>query len=52
MNFTSLCAQTTQEPTEVYTSATSTAVRCPLLLPPVGNKAPTAIELTLYGKKF
>lgn len=50
MNFASLCAQTTQEPTEVYTSATSTAVRCPLLLPPVGNKAPTAIELTLYGK--
>jgi single-stranded DNA-binding protein len=50
MNFASLCAQTTQEPTEVYTSATSVAVRCPLLLPPVGNKAPTAIELTLYGK--
>ena len=50
MNFASLCAQTTQEPTEIYTSATSTAVQCPLLLPPVGNKAPTAIELTLYGK--
>jgi single-stranded DNA-binding protein len=50
MNFASLCAQTTEEPIEVYTSATSTAVRCLLLLPPVGNKAPTEIEITLYGK--
>jgi single-stranded DNA-binding protein len=50
MNFASLCAQTTQEPTEVYISATNTAVRCPVLLPPVGNKSATAIELNVYGK--
>jgi single-stranded DNA-binding protein len=50
MNFASLCAQTTQEPTEVYISATNTAVRCPVLLPPVGNKSATAIELHVYGK--
>jgi len=50
MNFATLCAQTTQEPTEVYISATNTAVRCPVLLPPVGNKSATAIELHVYGK--
>lgn len=50
MNFASLCAQTTEEPREVYISATSTAMRCSVLLPPVGNKAPTPIELNVYGK--
>jgi single-stranded DNA-binding protein len=50
MNFVSVCAQTTETPREVYTSATSTAMRCALLLPPVGNKAPTPIEINIYGK--
>ena len=50
MNFITLCAQTTEAPREVYTSATSTATRCMVLLPPIGNKAPTAIELNVYGK--
>jgi len=50
MNFITVCAQTTQEPTEVYISSTNTAVRCPVLLPPVGNKGATPIELNVYGK--
>jgi single-stranded DNA-binding protein len=50
MNFVSVCAQATEAPREVYTSATSTALRCNLLLPPVGNKAPTPIEFNVYGK--
>lgn len=50
MNFATLCAQTTEAPREVFISATSTAVRCNVLLPPVGNKAPTPIELNIYGK--
>lgn len=50
MNFVSVCAQTTEAPREVYISATSTAMRCNVMLPPVGNKAPTAIELNVYGK--
>jgi single-stranded DNA-binding protein len=50
MNFVSAYAQTLEEPREVYTSATSTAIRCLVALPPVGNKAPTQIELNTYGK--
>jgi single-stranded DNA-binding protein len=50
MNQAFVCAQTTEEPREVYTSATSTALRCNVMLPPVGNKAPTPIELNVYGK--
>ena len=50
MNFVSVCAQTTEEPREVYISATSTAMRCNVLLPPVGTKAATPIELNVYGK--
>jgi single-stranded DNA-binding protein len=50
MNFVSVCAQATEAPREVYTSATSTALRCNLLLPPVGNKASTPIEFNVYGK--
>ena len=50
MNFVTVCAQTTEQPREVYTSATSTAMRCLVMLPPVGNKAPTPIELNVYGK--
>ena len=50
MNFVSVCAQTLEQPREVYTSATSTAMRAMVMLPPVGNKAPTSIELNVYGK--
>ena len=50
MNQVFVCAQTTEEPREVYTSATSTALRCNVLLPPVGNKAATPLELNVYGK--
>jgi single-stranded DNA-binding protein len=50
MNFVTVCAQLAENPREVYTSATSTAIRCMATLPPVGNKAPTNIELNAYGK--
>jgi single-stranded DNA-binding protein len=50
MNFSSFCAQLTEDPREVFTSATSTAVRCNAVLPPVGNKAPAPIEINAYGK--
>jgi single-stranded DNA-binding protein len=50
MNFATVCAQLIESPREVYTSATSTAVRCMAQLPPVGNKAPTQIEINVYGK--
>lgn len=50
MNFATLCAQTIEDPREVYVSATSTAMRCNVLLPPVGKKAATPIELNVYGK--
>lgn len=50
MNFATLCAQTTETPREVFVSATSSVMRCNVLLPPVGNKAPTPIELNIYGK--
>jgi hypothetical protein len=51
MNFCCLCAQLVEDPREVYTSATSTAIRCQVTLPPVGNKAPTTLEYTIYGKQ-
>ena len=50
MNQTFVCAQTTEVPREVAISATNYAMRCSVLLPPVGNKAPTPIELNVYGK--
>jgi single-stranded DNA-binding protein len=50
MNFVSICAQLAEEPREVYTSATSTSLRCNVILPPVGNKTPTTIALNIYGK--
>jgi single-stranded DNA-binding protein len=50
MNQTFICAQTTEVPREVAISATNYAMRCAVLLPPVGNKAPTPIELNVYGK--
>ena len=50
MNFVSICAQTTEAPRVKYTSDTQTVTQCKLLVPPVGNKAPTAIELNIYGQ--
>lgn len=50
MNQTFVCAQTFETPREVAISATSYAMRCAVMLPPVGNKAPTSIELNVYGK--
>lgn len=50
MNFVSFCAQLTEQPREVFTGPSSTAIRCSAMLPPVGNKAPTPIEINAYGK--
>jgi len=51
MNFTCVCAQLSDNPQEVYTSATSTAIQCNALLPPVSqNKAATPIQINIYGK--
>lgn len=50
MNFVSVCAQLSEDPREVYTSATSTSLRCTLILPSVGNKNPTSIPFNVYGK--
>jgi single-stranded DNA-binding protein len=50
MNFACVYAYLSEDPREVYTSATSTAMRCSIMLPPVGNKAQTQIDLNIYGK--
>ena len=51
MNFFDGCAQLLEEPREVFTGANSTALRCTVTLPPVSaKKAPTQIELNVYGK--
>ena len=50
MNLSFLCAQTTETPKEKAISENSFATVCNLLLPPVGNKAPTPIQLSIYGK--
>jgi len=50
MNFASVCAVLMEEPREVYTSETSFNLRALVNLPPVSNKAPTPIELNVYGK--
>lgn len=50
MNQVTICAQTTEVPREVPVSVNSTVLRCSLLIPPVGNKAPTPIEYNIYGK--
>ena len=39
-----------EEPREVYTSETSFNLRALVNLPPVSNKAPTPLELNVYGK--
>jgi len=50
MNQSFVCAQLSEDPREVFISATSTALRCFVTLPPVGNKAPTVVEYNSYGK--
>tara|TARA_B100000131_G_scaffold93201_1_gene90016 strand:+ start:1348 stop:2187 length:840 start_codon:yes stop_codon:yes gene_type:complete len=50
MNLVFVCGQLTEKPREVFTGPNSTAVKCNLLIPPVGNKAPTPIEITMWGK--
>lgn len=50
MNQAFVCAQLAENPREVYTSSTATSIRCSILLPPVGNKAPTQLEYNAYGK--
>jgi len=50
MNLSFLCAQTVGVPKEKAISENSFATVCDLLLPPVGNKAPTPIQLNVYGK--
>jgi single-stranded DNA-binding protein len=51
MNKANVCAQLLEDPREVFISQTATAMRCVVALPPVGNKAPTQIELNIYGKQ-
>jgi single-stranded DNA-binding protein len=50
MNQAFVCAQLSENPREVFISATSTVFRCIVTLPPVGNKAPTTLEYNSYGK--
>ena len=50
MNFASVCAVLMEEPREVYTSETSFNLRALVNSPPVSNKAPTPLELNVYGK--
>ena len=50
MNFACVYACLAEDPREVYTSASATAIRCSILLPPVGNKAQTQLDLNTYGK--
>ena len=50
MNLSFLCAQTVATPKEKAISETSFATVCDVLLPPVGNKAPTPVQLNVYGK--
>lgn len=50
MNYLSVCAQLIEEPKEIYISSSSTATRCKALIPPVGTKDPTPIEINFYGK--
>ena len=51
MNQAFVCAQLAEAPREVFISANQTAIRCSVILPPVGNKAPTQIEYNCYGKQ-
>ena len=51
MNLAFLCAQLADEPKKVYTSESTSNATCTVMLPPIGNKAPTRIQLTVYGKQ-
>ena len=50
MNFCCICAQLAEAPKEVFVSATSSSIRASITLPPVGNKAPTTLDYSVYGK--
>ena len=50
MNLSFICAQLSEDPWEAFVSATSSAIRYNITLPPVGNKAPTQLEYNAYGK--
>jgi single-stranded DNA-binding protein len=50
MNFACVYAYLSEDPREVFTSASSTAMRCTVILPPVGNKTQTQLDLNIYGK--
>ena len=50
MNYVDVCAILNEKPREVYTSATSSNLCAEVMLPPVGNKAPTLLTFHVYGK--
>lgn len=50
MNYVDVCAILNENPREVYTSATSSNLCAEVMLPPVGNKAPTLLTFHVYGK--
>jgi len=50
MNYVDVCAILNEKPREVYTSATSSNYCAEVMLPPVGNKAPTILTFHVYGK--
>ena len=51
MNLAFLCAQLLEDPKKIYTSESTSNARCLIGLPPIGNKAVTRIQLTVYGKQ-
>ena len=51
MNLAFLCAQLLEDPKKIYTSESTSNTRCLIGLPPIGNKAVTRIQLTVYGKQ-
>ena len=51
MNFVTVCAQLREDPRDAFTGAANTVLRCKITLPPYGKKAPTDLELTIYGEK-
>ena len=46
-----LCAHLLEDPKKIYTSESTSNARCLIGLPPIGNKAVTRIQLTVYGKQ-
>ena len=51
MNLAFLCAQLLEDPKKIYTSESTSNARCLIGLPPIGSKAVTRIQLTVYGKQ-